>query len=73
MLYEVITIPLLGVLAGSVTGVIAGVLSMIVGSIVIALAWFASRPLLSLIIIIVGLTVAFVIAKFGKKKEIQAV
>lgn len=62
-------IPALGSLAGGVTGIIAGVLTLILGSLVIALAWFGSRPLLSLGIIGVGVAIAVAMAKFGKKKE----
>ena len=62
-------IPALGSLVGGVTGIIAGVLTLILGSIVIALAWFGSRPLLSLGIIGTGVVIAVVMAKMGKRKE----
>ncbi len=64
-------IPMLGSLVGGATGIIAGVLTFVLGSIVISLAWFASRPMLSLAIIGVGIAIAVGLAKFGKKKETQ--
>ncbi|MEA1953454.1 MAG: TMEM43 family protein [Campylobacterota bacterium] len=62
-------IPMLGSLVGGATGIIAGVLTLILGSVIIALAWFTSRPLLSLGILAVGVAIAVAMAKFGKKKE----
>ena len=62
-------IPAFGSLVGGFTGLIAGALTFILGSLVIALAWFSSRPILSLIIIGVGVGIAFMLGKFGKKKE----
>ncbi len=64
-------IPMLGSLVGGATGIIAGVLTFVLGSIVISLAWFTSRPMLSLVIIGVGIAIAVGLAKFGKKKETQ--
>ena len=65
-------IPFLGSLVGGVTGIIAGVLTLVLGSLVIALAWFSSRPVLSLIIIIIGFGVATVIGKYGKRREVPS-
>jgi len=62
-------IPMLGSLVGGATGIIAGVLTLVLGSIVISLAWFTSRPMLSLAIIGIGIAIAVGLAKFGKKKE----
>lgn len=62
-------IPMLGSLVGGVTGIIAAVLTLIFGSVIIALAWFSSRPMLSLIIIGVGVGIAVLLGKFGKKKQ----
>lgn len=64
-------IPFLGSLVGGVTGIIAGVLTLVVGSIVIALAWLSSRPLLSLGILVAGVIIAIVIGKFGKLKAAE--
>jgi len=62
-------IPMLGSLVGGATGIIAGVLTLVLGSVVISLAWFTSRPMLSLAIIGIGIAIAVGLAKFGKKKE----
>ncbi|CUV66246.1 conserved membrane hypothetical protein [Sulfurovum sp. enrichment culture clone C5] len=64
-------IPFLGSLVGGVTGIIAGVLTLVVGSIVIALAWLSSRPLLSLGILVAGVIIAIVIGRFGKLKAAE--
>ena len=61
-------IPMLGSLVSGATSIVAGVLTLILGSTVIALAWFSSRPILSLIIIGGGIGIAFLLGKFGKKK-----
>jgi len=61
-------IPMLGSLVGGVTSIIAGTLTLVLGSLIIALAWFSSRPMMSLIIIAVGVGIAFALGKFGKKK-----
>ncbi len=66
-------VPMFGSLVGGVTGIIAGVLTLILGSVVIALAWFGSRPLLSLGILAVGVGIAVVMAKFGKKKGEESI
>jgi len=62
-------IPMLGSLVGGVTSVIAGALTLVLGSVIIALAWFSSRPLMSLMIIAVGIGIAVLLGKFGKKKQ----
>ena len=60
-------IPMLGSLMGGVTSIIAAALTLVLGSIIIALAWFSSRPLMSLAIIAVGIGIAFALGKLGKK------
>lgn len=52
-------IPLLGTLVGLGTGLIAFICAITLGSFTIALAWFFYRPLLSLIILVVGGAIAF--------------
>jgi hypothetical protein len=64
-------IPLLGSLAGGVTGIVAAILTLVLGSFVIALAWFSSRPILSLSIIGVAMGIALLLGKFGKKKTLS--
>ncbi len=65
-------IPMLGSLVGGVTSIIAGALTLVLGSLIIALAWFSSRPIMSLIIIAIGVGIAFVLGKLGKKKGMTA-
>ncbi len=65
-------IPMLGSLVGGATALIAGVLTLLLGAIIISLAWFASRPMFSLIIIGLGIAIAVGLAKFGKKKELSS-
>lgn len=65
-------IPMLGSLVGGVTSVVAGILTILLGSIVISLAWFASRPMLSLLIIGIGIAAAVGLGKIGKKKKAPA-
>jgi len=62
-------VPMFGSLVGGASSIVAMVLTLLLGSIVISLAWFSSRPMLSLIIIVIGVGVAFMFGKFGKKKE----
>ena len=61
-------IPMLGSVVGITTGIIAAVLTLVLGSFIIALAWFSSRPLMSIGIIVIGLGIAFYLGKIGKKK-----
>jgi len=61
-------IPFIGSIIGAGTGLISGILTLILGSFVIALAWFASRPLLSLSIIGIGVGIAIMLSIKGKSK-----
>ena len=61
-------IPMLGSLVGGVTGIVAMALTFILGSVIIALAWFSARPLLSLSILVIGVAIAFMLGKHGKSK-----
>lgn len=60
-------IPFLGTLVGGATGIVAAVLTLFLGSTVIAIAWFASRPMLSLAIIAVGFAIAIGLSKYSRK------
>ncbi|SFV51001.1 hypothetical protein MNB_SV-12-1118 [hydrothermal vent metagenome] len=61
-------IPMFGSLIGGASSIVAGVLTLLLGSIVIAIAWFASRPILSLIIIAVGIGLTVILNRFKKDK-----
>jgi hypothetical protein len=67
-------IPVLGSVVAFGTGIIAAILTLIIGPLVIAIAWFAYRPLLSLAIFAVGALVAFGIGylRAGKAKPLAA-
>ena len=62
-------IPMLGSLVEGATGIVAGLLTLLLGSIIIALAWFTSRPLLSLAIISVGIALSFGLSKLKGGKS----
>ena len=62
-------IPALGHLVSYGTGIIAAILTSLFGSIVIALAWFGARPLLSLLILGTSVGIAFALGKLGKKSK----
>jgi hypothetical protein len=61
-------IPMVGSLVEGASALVAGVLTLLLGSIVIAIAWFASRPLLSLAIIGVGIGLTLIAGRFKKEK-----
>lgn len=61
-------IPIFGSLVEGVTAIIAGGLTLVVGSIVIAIAWFASRPMLSFTILGVGIGLAVLVFFFKKRR-----
>jgi len=54
---------------GGATGIVATVFTLILGSVVIAIAWFASRPMLSFAIIAGGIVIAVALAKYDKKSN----
>jgi len=62
-------VPTLGYIVGYGTGIVATILTLILGSFIIALAWLGARPILSLGILAVGIVIAAVLGKVGKKKE----
>jgi len=61
-------IPMFGSLVEGASALVAGVLTLLLGSVVIAVAWFASRPILSLIIIGVGIGITMILSRFKKEK-----
>ncbi|MEQ1838878.1 MAG: TMEM43 family protein [Verrucomicrobiales bacterium] len=64
-------IPFLGSIVGAGTKFIAGVLAFVLSTTIIAVGWFASRPLLgiSLVVVAVGLIVWLVIRNNKKKQQ----
>ncbi len=63
-------ISVIGPLLNGVSSVVAGVLTLIFGSLVIAIAWFSARPILSISILLIGGVVSFLLGKFGKKRKV---
>lgn len=62
-------IPFVGRIVRMGTGLVAFVLAVLTGSIVIAIAWFWYRPLLSLIVIAIGVTVAAAVIYLGRNRK----
>ena len=62
-------IPIFGSLLEGALGVIAGIMTLALGSLVIAIAWFASRPILSFIILGVGLALALLVNIYKSRKN----
>jgi hypothetical protein len=65
-------VPVLGSLVSGATSLIAGAATMIVGPVVIALAWFAYRPLVSIIVLVIGLGLAAAFVMLRRKKLASA-
>jgi len=61
-------IPFLGTLVGFGTGLVAAVLTAVVGPVVIAVAWFWYRPLVSLAVLAVAATVVGVLVWRGRAR-----
>jgi hypothetical protein len=62
-------IPFLGRIVRMGTGLVAFALAALVGSATIALAWFWYRPVLALVILIVGAGIFYAASYMGKKRE----
>lgn len=62
-------IPFLGSIARLGTGIIGFVLAILIGFLTIALAWFAFRPILSIVLIVIALAVVIGFGMLGKKKD----
>jgi hypothetical protein len=62
-------IPFIGSIVRMGTGIIATFAGVLVGSVVIAFAWFWYRPITALIILIVGAAIAYGVTLLGKKKQ----
>ena len=68
-------LPLAGTIVRMGTGLIGFVLGLIVGTVTIALAWLAFRPITTIIILAIGGTIAFAVYRFGRgraKKKLAA-
>ena len=68
-------LPLAGTIVRMGTGLIGFVLGLVVGTITIALAWLAFRPITTIIILAIGGAIAFAVYRFGRgrsKKKLAA-
>ncbi len=62
-------LPLAGTIVRMGTGLIGFVLGLLVGSVTIALAWLAFRPLLTVGILVVAAAIAFAVWRFGRGRD----
>jgi hypothetical protein len=65
-------LPVVGGLLRGGASLVALALTLALGSIVIALGWIFYRPLLALVIVVIGVGLAFAIGKLGKQPQAQA-
>lgn len=68
-------LPLAGTIVRMGTGLIGFVLGLTVGTVTIALAWLAFRPITTIIILAIGGAIAFAVYRFGRgrsKKKLAA-
>ncbi len=61
-------IPLLGNIAGFGTGLIAMIATAVTAPVIIAIAWFFYRPILSVIILLVGAAIVFGLKYLGQQR-----
>ena len=64
-------IPMFGSLVSGASSLVALVFTLILGSIIISIAWFASRPIMSLVIIGGAILISMVFFKSRTTREIQ--
>lgn len=62
-------VPIIGSFIGAGTALISGAITIILGFFIIALAWFVARPILSIILIIIGIVIGSLLLKKSKKEE----
>ncbi|WP_269514736.1 TMEM43 family protein [Brevundimonas subvibrioides] len=65
-------LPLAGTIVRMGTGLIGFVLGLIVGTVTIALAWLAFRPVTTILILAVGGAIAFAVYRFGRGRDKKA-
>jgi hypothetical protein len=64
-------IPFLGGLAGFGAGLVSFVLTFTVGPLMIAIAWFTVRPLMSIGLVVAGLAIAFGVTKLRSPRRLR--
>ena len=65
-------IPFLGSIVEAGAGLMAFVLTLVVGPVLIALAWFTARPLMSVIVLAIGAGVVYLIIRMRAARTAQA-
>lgn len=61
-------VPIFGSIVGFGTGLISGVLTLVVAPLVIAVAWFAHRPIMAAIVLAVGVAMAFGLSRLRRAR-----
>ncbi len=62
-------VPLFGSIVGFGTGLISGVLTLVIAPLVIAVAWFAHRPIMAAIVLAVGVALAFGLSRLRRSRR----
>jgi hypothetical protein len=65
-------IPFVGSIVGFGTSIIAGILTLLLGPVVIAIAWIAYRPVLAIIVIAIGILLAAALIYLRRSKAVTA-
>ena len=65
-------IPFVGSIVGFGTSIIAGILTLILGPMIIAIAWIAYRPVLAIIVVAIGILLAAVLIYLRRNKAVAA-
>ena len=63
--------PVLGKIVGGATSVVSTVLGLAISLVVIALAWFRFRPIISLILIVVVAALVFFLKYYKKDNQVE--
>ena len=66
-------VPLFGSIVGFGTGLISGVLTLVIAPLVIAVAWFAHRPIMAAIVLAVGVALAFGLSRLRRSRRAPVV
>ena len=61
-------VPIFGSIVGFGTGLVAGVLTLVIAPLVIAVAWFAHRPITAAIVLGVGVALAFGLSRLRRAR-----
>jgi hypothetical protein len=65
-------VPILGSLVSGAVGLVAGAATALLGTTVIAVAWFAYRPLVSIVVLAIGIALAFGFRTLRQRRQAAA-